>query len=139
MSVKLNPYISFRTNAREAMEFYKSVFGGELTVSTFGESNAAQSDEEKDLLMHAVLETDFLTLMASDTMKQMERTLGDNISLSLNGESNDEVALREIWEKLAQDGTVAVPLDKAPWGDTFGMLTDKFDVHWMINIAGSKE
>jgi PhnB protein len=136
MSTQLNPYLSFRDNAREAMDFYKSVFGGELTRSTFGDFHASDDPAEQDKIMHSMLVTDGgLTLMASDTPNSMEYTPGTNYSISLSGE--DEAELRGYWEKLSEGGTVTMPLDPAPWGDTFGMCIDKFGVNWLVNIAGT--
>ncbi|MEV0086578.1 VOC family protein [Saccharopolyspora sp. NPDC050642] len=135
MSSRLNPYISFDGDARQAMEFYKSVFGGNLTMSTFGEFGAPDPSSA-DKVMHAMLETDSgFTLMASDTPPGMEHKPGTNISVSVSGDSEDE--LRGYWAKLAEAGTVAVPLEKQMWGDTFGMCVDRFGIGWMVNIAGS--
>lgn len=87
--------------------------------------------------MHAMLvATNGMTLMASDTPKQMEYKPGTNVSVSLSGD--DEAELRPYFEKLSQGGTIAVPLEKAPWGDTFGMLNDKFGIGWLVNITGKK-
>jgi len=137
MTTRLNPYINFKDNAAEALEFYKSVFGGELTTSTFGEAGMPVDPSENDLLMHGQLITPTdLTLMAADTPSHMSRSAtGSNISVSLSGEDEDE--LTGYWTKLSDGATVTVPLAKAPWGDTFGMLTDKFGTDWMVNIAGS--
>jgi PhnB protein len=134
MSTQLNPYLSFRDNAREAMEFYQSVFGGELTISTFGEFQASDDLAEQAKVMHSLLSTDGgLVLMASDTPNQMDLTPGSNLSISLSG--TDEPELRRYWAMLSDGGTVAMPLGPAPWGDTFGMCSDKFGVNWLINIA----
>ena len=136
MTTRLNPYLSFRDNAREAMEFYKSVFGGELAISTFADFHASQDPSEQDLVMHSQLESPSgLTLMGSDTPAQMEYNPGNNYSVSLSGE--DDAELRGYWEKLSDGGAVSMPLEKAPWGDTFGMCTDKFGVAWLVNIAGA--
>jgi PhnB protein len=136
MSVQLNPYLSFRDNAREAMELYRSVFGGELTTSTFAEFHASDEPDEQDKIMHAQLAGDNgLVLMASDTPNRMEYTPGTNYSISLSGD--DDATLRGYWTALSADGTVTMPLNKAPWGDTFGMCVDKFGVSWIVNIAGS--
>ncbi|MDT4922815.1 MAG: PhnB protein [Pseudonocardiales bacterium] len=136
MSVQLNPYLSFRDNAREAMELYRSVFGGELTTSTFAEFHASDEPDEQDKIMHAQLAGDNgLVLMASDTPNRMEYTPGTNYSISLSGD--DDATLRGYWTALSADGTVTMPLNKAPWGDTFGMCIDKFGVSWIVNIAGS--
>lgn len=129
----LNPYLSFRDNAREVMEFYKSVFGGELNVSTFAEYQASQDPADADKVMHSQLTTDSgLTLMAADTPTGMDLAPGDNISISLSGD--DEAELRGYWDGLVDGGTVVMPLEKAPWGDTFGMCADKFGINWLVNV-----
>jgi PhnB protein len=134
MSSRLNPYISFQDSAKDAMEFYRDVFGGELNVSTFGEYG--QSDPSlADRVMHAQLETDRgFTLMASDTPPGMDRTEGTNISISLSGD--DEAELRGYFDKLSAGGEVGMPLEKQVWGDFFGDCTDKFGIKWLVNIAG---
>jgi len=138
MSTQLNPYLSFRDSAGEAMEFYQSVFGGELTTSTFAEFHASDDPAEQDKIMHAMLTTvGGLVLMASDTPNQMDYTPGTNFSVSLSGDRADEGELRGYWDKLSAGGAVSMPLGLAPWGDTFGMCTDKFGVSWLVNIAGA--
>lgn len=140
MAIRLNPYLSFRDNARDAITFYESVFGGELTISTFGDYQASQDPAEADKVMHAMLVSgNGLVLMASDTPNGMSYNPGDNISVSLSGESSDEAELRGYWDKLSDGGTVAMPLEPAPWGDTFGMCTDKFGIAWLVNIAGAQQ
>ena len=135
MSTHLNPYLGFRDTAKEAMEFYKDVFGGELTMSTFAEFGASEDPSEADKIMHAQLESaNGMILMGADTPNNMDYNPGDNISVSLSGEDEDE--LRGYWDKLSGGGTVTVPLEKAPWGDIFGMCVDKFGISWLVNIAG---
>ena len=137
MTTRLNPYLGFRDNAREAMDFYHSVFGGELTRSTFGEFQASEDAAEKDKIMHSMLETDAgLVLMASDTPNGVDYQPGSSISVSLSGE--DEAELTSYWKLLSDSGTVAIPLEKAPWGDSFGMCVDRFGIRWMVNIAGTQ-
>ncbi|HVY50986.1 MAG TPA: VOC family protein [Devosia sp.] len=137
MTSRLNPYLSFKDNARQAMEFYKSVFGGELTVTTFGEGNMAQDPSETDKVMHAQLEApNGFWLMGSDTPSRMEFKPGNTMTVSLSGD--DEDALKGYWTKLSDGATITMPLNKAPWGDSFGMLTDKFGTPWMVNIAGQR-
>lgn len=134
MSTRLNPYLSFRGQAREAMEFYRSVFGGELTVSTFGELHLEHDPSEKDWVMHSQLETPTgFTLMGADTPTGMEHSVGTAFSVSLSGD--DEPQLREWFEKLSDGGTVQEPFVKAPWGDTFGMFVDRFGVAWLVNAS----
>lgn len=133
MASRLNPYISFAGDARQAMEFYKTVFGGELTLNTFGESGMSGTPEA-DQIMHAQLEApNGYTLMASDTPPGMEYNPGTNISVSLSGDDSDE--LRGYWEKLSSDGTVSVPLEKQMWGDEFGACIDRFGISWVVNIT----
>jgi len=135
MSIQLDPYLNFRDTARQAMDFYQSVFGGELTRNTFAEFHASEDPAEQDKIMHSMLTTDSgLTLMAADTPNSMEYTPGTNYSISLSGD--DDAQLRDYWAKLSADGTVTMPLDVAPWGDTFGMCVDKFGVSWLVNISG---
>jgi len=133
----LNPYISFRGNAREAMEFYQSVFGGELDLSTFSDFQMpGVAEDEAHLIMHGQLEAPGgMVLMGADTPRSIEHPEGSSITISLSGD--DDAELRGYWEKLAEGGSVTMPLEVAPWGDAFGQLTDKFGVAWMVNIAGS--
>jgi PhnB protein len=134
MGIVLNPYLSFKDNAREAMEFYETVFGGTLKMQTFKEYHASDDPAEDDKIMHAVLEGENgIKFMASDTPNRMEFTPGTNFNMSLSGD--DEAALRRYYEKLAADGTVTMPLGKAPWGNVFGMCVDRFGVSWLVNIT----
>ncbi|GAB16741.1 hypothetical protein GOEFS_013_00050 [Gordonia effusa NBRC 100432] len=137
MTVRLNPYLSFRNNAREAMEFYQSVLGGELEVSTFEQMPGSDPDEANKV-MHAMLTTpNDLVLMGADTPNAMPLNVGDSITVSLSG---DDTELLGGWfEALAAGGTVTAPFMQAPWGDTFGMLTDRYGVNWMVNAEGARE
>jgi PhnB protein len=133
MASRLNPYLNFDSNARQAMAFYHSVFGGDLTLNTFGESGA-QDTPDADKIMHGQLETDRgFTLMAADTPSGMQRHPGDTIAISLSGDDAQE--LRGYWERLSDGGTVSVPLEKQMWGDEFGMCVDQFGIGWMVNIS----
>ena len=137
MQSKLNPYLSFKDNTREAMEFYRTVFGGKLEVSTFKDYHASQDSSEDNLIMHSVLEAENgITFMASDTPNRMEYRPGTNMSMSLSGDN--EAELKAYFEKLSAGGMVTMPLEKAIWGDSFGMCTDTFGVQWLVNIAGQK-
>jgi PhnB protein len=133
MKATLNPYLNFNGNAAEAMKFYQSVLGGQLNIQTFGEAGMAQSDQEKDLTVHAALTGDGLALYASDGHPSQQVTFGDNAHMSLMG--SDAETLTGYFNGLASGGKVDMPLAKQFWGDTFGMLTDKFGVHWMVNIT----
>ncbi|MET8758878.1 VOC family protein [Lentzea sp. NPDC004782] len=132
MATRLNPYLRFNGDARQAMEFYQSVFGGELRMNTFGEYGM-QDSPQADQIMHAQLETESgYTLMASDTPPGMPYNAGDTITISLSG---DEEVLRTYFEQLADGGKIGTPLEKQMWGDEYGDLTDRFGVSWMVNIG----
>ncbi len=133
MTSRLNPYISFDGNARAAMEFYEGVFGGTLTLNTYGDLGGADGPGA-DKIMHGMLETGTgLTLMGADVAPGMEHEPGNNIAVSLSGD--DAAELRGYWEKLSAGGTVTVPLETQMWGDEFGMCVDRFGIAWMVNIA----
>ena len=135
MASRLNPYVMFDGNAREAVQHYESVFGGTLTISTFGDAGAPEGVDPQGV-MHAMLETpDGFTLMASDVPPGMPFSGGSSISISLSGD--DEQALRGWWQQLSDGGTVNVPLEKQMWGDVFGACTDRFGVDWMVNIVAA--
>ncbi|MFD5767874.1 VOC family protein [Streptomyces sp. NPDC127049] len=135
MASRLNPYISFTGQAKQALDLYQDVFGGELAVNTYSQFGEAPPGFE-DKVMHGMLETPAgFTLMASDTPPGMDYTPGNNISVSVSGE--DEGELRGYWARLSARGTVTVPLEKQMWGDVFGMCTDEFGVTWMVNISGT--
>lgn len=112
------------------------IFGGSLNISTYGEGGMPNVDpSEAGKVMHGQLDgANGLTLMASDIPSGMPMGSGSAISLSLSGD--DEAALRGYWDKLSRGGQVVMPLEKAPWGDIFGMLTDRFGTAWMVDIAG---
>ncbi|MEU4565352.1 VOC family protein [Micromonospora sp. NPDC023956] len=134
MASRLNPYLTFDGNAREAMEFYRSVFGGQLQISTFGEYGSPGPDSA-DKVMHAMLTTDRgYVLMASDTPPGMPyHKPGDAITCSLSGDPGE--GLEEVWEHLSDGGTVTMPFEKQMWGDLYGMCVDRFGIPWMVNVA----
>jgi PhnB protein len=137
MPSRINPYLSFRDSAREAMLFYQGVFGGKLDMTTFKDFNVSQDPAEAEKIMHAVLETPAgMTLMGADTPNGMEHTPGNNISVSLSGD--DEPELRGYYEKLKEGGIETMPMAKAPWGDYFGMVKDRFGIAWLVNISGQQ-
>ena len=132
MTVNLNPYLAFDGNAAEAMEFYKSVLGGELTINTFGQ--LGQTDPAvADKVMHAQLTGGLGTLMASDLGPGMPYSPGNTITVSLSGDPAQ--GLEDAWAKLSDGGQVTMPFEKQMWGDIFGMLVDKFGVPWMVNVS----
>jgi PhnB protein len=138
MATTLNPYLNFRGNTREAMGFYRDVFGGDLTTATFKDFGASTDPSEDDLIMHADLQApDGVRVMAADVPTRMEYEPGTNdFAMSLSGE--DENELRGYFDKLADGGTVTMPLEKAAWGDMFGMCTDRFGIRWLVNVNAPK-
>ncbi|HEX5087130.1 MAG TPA: VOC family protein [Nocardioides sp.] len=135
----LNPYLNFNGSAREAMEFYRDVFGGELNVMTFGDmgSQGGEHEAPADGVMHAQLTSDLgFTLMGADTPPGMGEA-GSNGQVSLSGDEGD--ALRGYFDKLADGGQVTVPIEKQVWGDEFGMCVDRFGVTWLVNISGQQQ
>lgn len=133
MASRLNPYLNFTGNAKQAMEFYRDVFGGTLTVMTYGESGG-QDMPNPEQIMHGQLETDLgYTLMGADLPPGMPHNPGETISVSLSGDDGDD--LRRYWEKLSSGGSVSIPLEKQMWGDEFGACTDQFGINWFVNIS----
>ncbi len=132
--INLDPYIFFKGEAREAMEFYKNIFGGELTIQTYEDVPGPTQEGMEGKLMHAMLEGEDVRLMASDTSQASAKAT--KITLSLSGA--DEEKLRKYFEGLSEGVEVAQPLKKEFWGDTFGMVSDKYGVEWMVNITEKK-
>ena len=140
MATELTPYVNVRGGrAREALEFYRSVFGGEVMVMTFGEYGG--EGPISDLVMHGQLITATgRKIMVSDAPEEVVQiTVGDNVSIAVDGEQEDAERLRAIFAALAAEGGhIENPLLIAPWGDEFGSLVDRYEIHWMINIAGTR-
>lgn len=137
MASLLNPYLSFPGTAREAMEFYKSVFGGELTLNTYGEYGAPDAPEAGNI-MHGQLESPAgFTLMGADAPPGTKHQPGNDVAVSLSGDDADD--LHGYWQKLSEGGTVTVPLEKQMWGDEFGACDDRFGTSWMVNVALPKD
>ncbi|MGN7248982.1 VOC family protein [Janibacter anophelis] len=135
MASKLNPYLNFDGNAREAMEFYQSVLGGELLVHTFGESMPDAGDLA-DQVMHASLITEAgYTIFASDPPPGMPVTSGTNITVSISGDDTEQ--LRSYWAGLTAGAEITMPLEMQMWGDEYGAFTDRYGIPWMVNISGS--
>ena len=133
MTSRLNPYLNFSGTARQALEFYRGVFGGNLTLSTFAEFGMTDAPDA-DKIMHGQLETDAgYTIMAADVPSHMEYQAPAGFSVSLSGDDGD--VLHGYWEKLSASGTTTMPLQKQVWGDEFGMCVDKFGTSWLVNIS----
>lgn len=135
MSTHLTPYLSFKAEAREALDFYASIFGGEPQFTLFKEFGMG-SPADAEHVMHGQLTTpDGHAIMASDAPEGMPVDTGSTMSLTLSGDAADSPTLHGWFEALAEGGTVRQPLEMSPWGDEFGMLEDRFGVAWMVNVA----
>jgi PhnB protein len=132
-----NPYLNFNGNCREALDFYKDCFGGEIeNVMTFGDAQMGNNDAEKKRIMHSVFKSGNIFFMASDSMPDQPVSRGSNLTLNIDFEN---VADQEkVFNKLARGGNVAMPLADQFWGARFGMLVDKFGINWMTNCELKK-
>lgn len=131
MTMQMNPYLIFAGQAAEALDFYRSVLGGELDVTRFGEFMPDAGDDA-DKVMHGQLTTaSGHVLMASDVPAGMGEPPG-NGTVCLSG---DDVALREVFAALGEGGEVTVALEKQMWGDEFGELRDRYGVRWMVDLT----
>lgn len=131
---KLYPYIRFNDGkCREAMTFYQSVLGGELTFQTVAESPMANeiSKDKQDYIMHSMLKKEGIELTGSDMMRD-KATVGDNMGIML--ECSSEKEINEHFTMLSKGGDVFMPLEKAFWGGIFGVVTDKYGIEWMLNF-----
>ncbi|GAA1732791.1 VOC family protein [Aeromicrobium alkaliterrae] len=134
MAIRLNPYLNFATEAREALEFYQSALGGELSIMTFGDSGMSDDPSQADLVMHGQLDTPTgLTLMASDTPPGGDQPQhGTHVNVSLSSGDTD---LQSSWDALTEGAEIVVPFELAPWGDKFGLFNDRFGIAWLVNQA----
>jgi PhnB protein len=130
---RINSYLTFSGNCRDAMSFYKECLGGELTLQTIGDSPLADKmpEQMKDCILHSTLTRDTLVLLGSDMVPQTGLVKGNSVSLSLDCSSEEDI--RTCYEKLSSGGTTDYPLEETFWGALFGGLTDKFGNHWLLN------
>jgi PhnB protein len=131
---QLNPYLHFNGNCREAMTFYQACFGGELTLQTVGESPMAEHmpSEMHEQALHAMLTTDGLVFMASDMLSSEEVVRGNGTRLCLVCTSRQEI--ETLFARLAEGGQIEHSLEETFFG-TYGDLTDRFGVGWMLQFS----
>jgi PhnB protein len=134
--LSVDPYINFGGRAREAMEFYQSILGGDLDLLAFNEHGAPKPAGPGDGIMHAKLESDGVVIMGTDGMAEYPAKVGDNFAIALSGTDNER--LTKAFEELGKGGNVKQGLKQESWGDTFGWLEDKFGINWMVNISKPK-
>ena len=136
---RLNPYLNFPGSAEEAMNFYKSVLGGEIVaMHRFGDTPHGEKmpDKEKKMIMHSILRLDGgVELMATDNVESMKMPYikGTNITLSLHPSSETEAD--RLYNGLSAGGNAMMPMQKTFWNAYFGMLEDKFGIQWMVNYS----
>ena len=129
--IGVQPYIAFKGNAREAIDFYKEALGAEeLFSQTYGESPMADMGPS-DAIMHATIKVGDSHIMVCDDMRPEAAETAGNISLAIG--LNEIDTARRYFENLSKGGEVTMPLDKTFWAEAFGMLTDRFGVKWMVN------
>jgi PhnB protein len=130
------PYFTFGGNAREALEYYKNIFEGEVSeIQTFGEADYPTPPEMDDKVMHAKFIKDDLLIMVSDAFLDQSVTVGNNISLAIELESEEEI--QKIYERLTPNGSVLMELQDTFWGARFAKVKDSFGVIWDLNYQKS--
>ena len=132
MKGQATPYLMFDGNARDAIEFYKEVFqGGEVVIQTYGEADYPTPPEADERIIHAQFKKDDFLLMISDAFPGNPIQGGNNISLALDFESEDEI--QKIYDALSQKGTVHMELQDTFWGAKYAKVKDPFGIIWDLN------
>jgi PhnB protein len=140
MTTQINAYVSFSGKCREAMTFYKKCLGGDLALTTVGESTIATQCPAamQDNILHSSLTRNgTLLLMASDMTGPDGFTQGNNIALSLDCSSEEEI--NTFFSKLSEGGKIIDPLKVQFWGALFGAFNDKFGIRWMLNYDKNQQ
>jgi PhnB protein len=136
---KLNPYLSFRSEARSALEFYQTVLGGKLDISAYGDMPMpGMEDMDGSLVMHGQLDTPHgLTLMAADAPEGMApyEAPTSGVTVALTCSSADHEYIAAAYEQLSDGANDVMPFELAPWGDYYGQLRDKFGISWMFDVG----
>jgi len=132
---RINSYLTFSGNCRDAMSFYKQCLGGELVLQTVGESPLVDEmpKQMKNCILHSTLTNEALVLLGSDMVPQSGLVRGNSVALSLDCGDEDEI--RDCYRRLSSGGTADYPLEKTFWGALFGGLTDKFGNHWLLSYS----
>ncbi|WP_349409858.1 VOC family protein [Pseudalkalibacillus sp. SCS-8] len=137
MKHQATPYLTFDGHARDALEYYKNIFDGEvLNVQTFGEADFPTPPEADERIMHAQFKKGELFLMMSDTFPGQDVERGSNISLALDMESEEQT--QSLYDKLSEKGTVLMELQDTFWGAKYGKVKDAFGVTWDLNFQKNK-
>lgn len=136
MKAQITPYLSFDGNAKQALEFYKEVLGGEIIgIQTFGEADYPTPPEADNLIMHAKLSKGDISLMFSDTFPGQSVVIGTNISLTLEPESDEEI--QSLYDALRKGGKALTELEDTFWGAKYARVQDQFGIIWELNYQKS--
>ena len=134
--MEANPYIAFKGNCREAIEFYKSALDAEvLFTQTVGESPMTDMGPAENI-MHCSMKIGDSTIMLCDDPRPESGGSDGNITLAIG--LHDTARAKQLFDNLAKGGTVVMPLDKTFWAEAFGMVTDRFGIKWMVNCDAPK-
>lgn len=134
MTIAVTPHLNFRGNAREALEFYRSVFGGDLTVARYADLGVGGADEQDNIVWGQVAADNGFRIMAYDAYPGLPWSQGnDPFFVSVRGIDLDE--LRSFWDGLADGAVIRQPLGPSQWAPAYGMLTDRFGITWVLDIA----
>jgi len=135
MSVSVVTHLNLRGDARAALEFYRSVFGGDLTIVSYQDAGNVQDPAEANQVMWGqVAAANGFRVMAYDVPSRLPWSRGENpFFVSLRGETTEEITA--FWEKLSLGATVVQPLAPAQWAPVYGMLKDRFGITWVVDVV----
>lgn len=138
MKTHVTPYRRFPGTARDAMEFYHGIFGGEIEIMNFGAMHSAEEiGDATEKVMHSHILIDGTPLLyAADVIGGMEITAGEDTPIAITGEGDSLEEAKGYWDALAEGGRIEMEFETAPWGASFGSLQDKFGTHWFFNVQG---
>ena len=135
MSVTTTTHLNFRGDARAALDHYRAVFGGRVTVVTYKDMGDVRNEDEADRVVWGEVTGDNgFHVMAYDVPSQLPWDQGSSpFFVSVRGDDTDEISA--LWQKLAEGSTVVQPLEPSQWAPLYGMLTDRFGVSWVLDVA----
>lgn len=135
MTVLTTPHLNFRGDARAALEFYHSVFGGQIVLVTNQNAFSVETPEEADQIKFGqVVGANGFQLMAYDVPASVAYGRGEKpFFVSVRGDSADEIA--DLWGRLVEGSTIVADLAPSPFSPAYGMVTDRFGVTWVLDVA----
>jgi PhnB protein len=135
MSITTTTHLNFRGDARAALEFYRSVFGGQVAIVTYADARGVSDPAESDQVMWGQVQAgNGFHVMAYDVPGNQSYSPGDKpVFVSVRG--RDAAELTTYWKGLSEDATVLQDLAPAGWSPLYGMLRDRFGVTWVLDVA----